>query len=51
MQRPILTDKEIRIIQLKSELFDLQSAMGQIRVKMEDKIKELNNILKENKEP
>ena len=47
MERPIMSDREFRIIQLKSELFDLQGEMAQCRVKMEEKIKELNKMLQE----
>ena len=46
-----IPEKDLRIIALKAELFDIQNEMARCRIKMEEKIKELNNILKENKEP
>lgn len=47
MERPIMSDSDFKIMQLKSELFDLQSQTAQIRLKMEERIKELNQLLKE----
>lgn len=47
MQRPIMSDRYFRVIQLKAMLFDAQAEMGKIRVKMEGYLQELNSILKE----
>jgi methyl coenzyme M reductase subunit D len=40
------TDRDNRIIQIKSEIFDLQIKYGQIRQEIEIKLKELNELNK-----
>lgn len=47
----MLSDKDLKIIKLKAELFDLQTQMGSARARMEEKLRELNQLLKEEKEP
>lgn len=48
MPNPIEKDqRERNIILIKAELFDLQNEFGQIRVKIEEKIKTLNKLLQE----
>jgi methyl coenzyme M reductase subunit D len=44
---PETPEIEFKVIRIKAELFDLQAQAAQIRVKMEDRLKELNNLLKE----
>lgn len=39
--------REMEIIRRKAELFDLQNEFGQIRIKLEEKIKELNKLIQE----
>ena len=45
-----MSERQLKVIILKSELFDIQNEMAQCRVKMEAKIKELNIILQQEKD-
>ncbi len=44
-----LSEKQLEIITLKAELFDLQAQAGQIRTRMEEKLRRLNALLKDEK--
>lgn len=46
MTNKILSERELKIIEIKAELFDLQNKMGSLRVIMEEKLKELNQLIK-----
>lgn len=45
-----ISERQFKILKLKAELFDIQNEMAQCRIRMEEKIKELNLILQQDKE-
>ncbi len=47
---PIISERQFKILKLKAELFDIQNEMAHCRIKMEERMKELNTILKQEKE-
>lgn len=42
-----MEDREFQIVKLKAEIFDLQVQMGETKQKLEEKIRQLNSILKD----
>lgn len=45
--RLTIDDRELHIIKIKAELFDMQNEYGQLRIKMDKKVKELNQLIQE----
>lgn len=42
-----LSEKQFNLMRLKSEIFDLQTHCAQARIHLEEKIKELNQLMKD----